>query len=196
MQLSIFYIFCKLYNFATFVELEIPLTMPIFTIRITWEEDDNVYRDFAIETGHSFFQLHEVLKSAFEFKEDQEASFYTSDDHWRQKMSISSRVEKNIKGAGILSMKKTPFSALVDKPDQKFVYIYDLEGKNWTFHIDMIAVKASQEKKMKSPELLKSVGVAPIKTRVGLFPKEAISEIEDQYDLEQSEMDEKGFSTE
>lgn len=170
--------------------------MPIFTIRISWEEDENIYRDIAVETGHSFFLLHEVIKAAFEFKEDQAASFFMSDEYWRQKMPISSLIEKNIKGAGILSMKKTPFSALVDKPDQKFVYIYDLEGKAWTFHISMIGVKQSEKNKMDRPELLKSEGVAPIKTRVGLFPKEAISEIEDQYDLDQSEMDEKGFSTE
>lgn len=170
--------------------------MPIFTIRITWEEDENTFRDFAVETGHSFFLLHEAIKTAFEFKDDQPASFFVSDDYWRQKMPISSLVEKNIKGAGVLSMKKTPFSALVDKPDQKFVYIYDLEGKQWTFHISMLGVKQSEKNKMEYPELLKSVGAAPIKTRVGLFPQESISEIEDQYDLDQSEMDEKGFSTE
>ncbi len=36
-------------------------------------------------------------------------------------------------------MVKTPVSALVEKPDEKFVYTYD-PAKKWTFLIELIGI--------------------------------------------------------
>lgn len=169
--------------------------MPIFTIRATWEEDDNIYRDLIVETGHSFYQLHEVLMQAFEFKDIKPSSFYLSDHFWREGRRISSEVEKNIKNAEALSMKRTPFSALISKPDEKFLYTYDESGKAWTFRLTLRTIKPSEEIMLEKPKISKGEGVAPSKTRAKSVEDEKLTEIDDQYDLNQTSLDEQGFST-
>ncbi len=169
--------------------------MPLFTIRATWEEDDNVFRDLIVETGHTFYQLHEVLMQAFEFKDVKSSSFYLSDHFWREGTRISSEVEKNIKNADALSMKRTPFSALITKPDERFIYIYNEVEKPWTFKVTLRTIKPSGDMNLEKPQISKSEGVAPNKTRAKDVEQEKISEIDDQYDLDQSSLDEQGFST-
>lgn len=171
--------------------------MPQFTFRVIWEEDDNIHRDIAIASGQTFEQVHVLLMEALGFKERKASSFYVSDDRWRLKMRISSEVEKNIKGAEALAMKRTPVSALISEPDQKFIYIFEEEGRAWTFQMSLLTIKAEVDEDMTTPRLLKSIGVNPIDTRAqvgNVEEKEAF--MEDQYDLDTSSLDEQGFSTE
>ena len=97
--------------------------MPLLRFRVYWEEDDQVYRDIEIQSGQSFLDLHQAINKAYEFDGKHSASFFESNDRWHRGREINSEVLVNKKDAPALSMTKTPVSALVAKPDQKFVYV-------------------------------------------------------------------------
>src|ERR1700744_2303387 len=113
--------------------------MPILKFRVYWEEDDNIYRDIVLKTGQNFQSFHEAILTAFEFDKKHSASFFQSNDKWLRGREISSEILVNKKDAPSLSMIKTPVSALVEKPDEKFVYTYD-PVKKWTFLIELIGI--------------------------------------------------------
>src|SRR5690606_20948235 len=134
--------------------------MPLLLFRVYWEEDDQIYRDVEVRSNHSFLDLHQVILKAYEFDGKHSASFYESNNRWQQGREINSEVMLNKKDAPALSMTKTPISALVTKPDQKFVYVYD-PAKQWTFLVELIGVEKEENPKRTYPFVLRKEGIAP-----------------------------------
>ncbi len=168
--------------------------MPLLKFRIYWEEDDNIYRDIVLKTGQTFFSFHEAILQAFEFDKKHPAAFFRSNDKWQRGLEISSEVMVNKKDAPALAMIKTPVSALVDKPDEKFVYTYD-PAKNWTFLIELIGVEKEEPTKLVYPACIKKEGIAPAQTGIKGLINERLVEIEEKYDLSRDDMAE-GFGDE
>jgi len=163
--------------------------MPILKFRVYWEDDDNIYRDIALKTGQSFQSFHEAILTAYEFDKKHSGSFFTSNDKWIRGREISSEVLVNKKEAPALSMIKTPVSALVGKPDEKFVYTYD-PVKKWTFLIELIGVEKEEDSKKEYPYCFKKEGVAPAQTGIKGLANERLVEIEEKYDLTSEDMSE------
>lgn len=163
--------------------------MPILKFRVYWEDDDNIYRDIALKTGQTFQSFHEVILTAFEFDKKHSASFFSSNDKWLRGREISSEVLVNKKDAPALAMIKTPVSALVEKPDEKFIYTYD-PVKKWTFLIELIGVEKDEDSKKEYPYCTKKEGVAPAQTGIKGLANERLMEIEEKYDLSSEEMSE------
>lgn len=168
--------------------------MPLLRFRVYWEEDDQVYRDIEIRTDQTFLDLHSAIIKAWEFDGKHAASFYESNDRWTKGREISSEVLVNKKDAPALSMTKTPVSALVAKPDQKFVYIYD-PAKNWTFLVELIGVSKDEDPKRNYPYLLRKEGVGPAQYGIKGVSGDKMMEVEEKYDLGADEMAE-GFGNE
>lgn len=168
--------------------------MPVLRFRVFWEEDDQVYRDVEIKTGQSFLELHKVINQSFEFDGKHPASFYESNERWQRGREINSEVMVNKKDAPALSMMRTPVSALVATPDQKFVYTYD-PVKNWTFQVTLIGVTAEEDPKRTYPFCFRKEGVAPAQYGIKGVNPDKLMEVEEKYDLGAEEMAE-GFSSE
>jgi hypothetical protein len=168
--------------------------MPLFKFRVYWEEDDNIYRDIALLTGQTFNDFHESILTAFEFDKKHAATFFISNDNWNRGRAISSEVLVNKKDAPALAMIKTPVSALVEKPNQKFVYVYD-PAKNWTFLIELIGLEKDGDPKKTYPLCLKKEGIAPAQTGIKGLSNERLLEVEEKYDLTKEDMSE-GFGNE
>lgn len=168
--------------------------MPILRFRVYWEEDDQIYRDIEILTGQTFMDLHQGITKAYEFDGKHPASFYESNDRWQRNREISSEVLVNKKDAPALSMIKTPISALVAKPDQKFIYVYD-PIKQWTFMVELIGVSKEENPKRTYPFTLRKEGIAPAQYGIKGVAPDKLMEIEEKYDLGAEEMAE-GFSNE
>lgn len=168
--------------------------MPLLKFRVYWEDDDNIYRDIVLKTGQSFHTFHEAILTAFEFDKKHKASFFSSNDNWHRGREISSDVLVNKKDAPALSMIKTPVSALVEKPDEKFVYTYD-PAKKWTFLVELIGVDRDEDSKKEYPLCIKKEGVAPAQTGIKGLANERLLEIEEKYDLSKEDMSE-GFGNE
>lgn len=168
--------------------------MPLFKFRVYWEEDDNIYRDIVLKTGQTFDAFHKTILTAFEFDNKHKASFFSSNDNWIRGREISSDVLVNKKDAPALAMIKTPVSALVEKPDEKFVYTYD-PVKKWTFLIELIGIEKDEDSKKEYPLCVKKEGVAPAQTGIKGLANERLVEIEEKYDLSKEDMSE-GYGAE
>lgn len=168
--------------------------MPLFRFRVYWEDDDQIYRDVEIRPSQTFLEFHKVILQAYEFDGKHSASFFESNDRWQRGREINSEVMVNKKDAPALSMMRTPVSAIVAKPDQKFVYVYD-PAKNWNFLVELIGISKDEDPKRTYPFVLRKEGVAPAQYGIKGVSAEKLMEIEEQYDLGADEMAE-GFGNE
>ena len=168
--------------------------MPLLRFRVYWEEDDQIYRDIEVLTGQTFLQFHEAIAKAYEFDGKHTAVFYESNDRWERERAFASDVLVNKKDAPALSMTKTPVSALVTNPSQKFVYVYD-PAKQWTFLVELIGVSKDENPRKVYPLLIRKEGIAPAQYGVKGLPENKMVEVEEKYDLGAEEMAE-GFGSE
>jgi len=168
--------------------------MAILRFRVFWEDDDQTYRDIEIMGNQTFMDLHNAIVKAYEFDGKHPASFYESNDKWVRGREISSEVLVNKKDAPALSMLKTPVSALIALPDQKFVYVYD-PVKKWTFMAELTGVSKTETPKRTYPFVLRKEGIAPAQYGIKGVSPDKIMEIEEKYDLGAEEMAE-GFGSE
>lgn len=168
--------------------------MTILRFRVFWEDDDQTYRDIELLGNQTFLDFHKTIIQAFEFDGKHSASFYESNDKWAYGRELNSEVLVNKKDAPALSMLKTPVSALVSLPDQKFMYVYD-PAKKWTFQVELIGVAKEETPKRVYPFVLRKEGIAPAQYGIKGVNPDKIMEIEEKYDLGAEEMAE-GFGNE
>ncbi|MES2702893.1 MAG: hypothetical protein V4649_09655 [Bacteroidota bacterium] len=168
--------------------------MTVLRFRIYWEDDDQTYRDIELLGNQTFLDFHNAINKAFEFDGKHPGSFYESNDKWIYGRQISSEVLVNKKDAPALSMLKTPVSALIALPDQKFMYVYD-PVKKWTFMVELTSVSKEEVYKRVYPFLLRKEGIAPAQYGIKGVNPDKIMEIEEKYDLGAEEMAE-GFGNE
>lgn len=169
-------------------------SMALLRFRVYWEDDDQIYRDIEIKGSQTFLELHHGILKAFEFDSKHAASFFESNERWQRNREISSEVLVNKKDAPALSMTKTPVSALVSLPDQKFVYVYD-RIKHWTFLVELIGVSKDIDPKRTYPFMVRKEGVAPGQYGIKGVNVDKLLEIEEKYDLGADDMAE-GFGNE
>jgi len=156
--------------------------MSLIKFRISWEEDDASFRDMEILSAQSVYELHEGIKKHFQLPADMEASIYVSDDRWIRGREISSTVEKNLRDAPALSMKKTAVGALMLNPDQKFVY-QCVHAKAWVFLLDTLTLLPDPGVLREYPICVKSEGISPSQLVLIQTEKDRVVEIEERYDL-------------
>ena len=168
--------------------------MTILRFRVYWEDDDQTYRDIEILGSQTFLDFHKAILQAFEFDGKHSASFYESNDKWIYGREFNSEVLVNKKDAPALSMMKTPVSALISLPDQKFMYVYD-PAKKWTFQVELIGVAKEETPRRVYPFVLRKEGIAPAQYGIKGVNPDKIMEIEEKYDLGAEEMAE-GFGNE
>jgi hypothetical protein len=166
--------------------------MSIIKFRVSWNQDDSTFRDIEILSGQTFDDLHQCIKRELLMPADMESIIYVSDENWNKGRQISSRVEKNLRDAIALSMKKTPIGALIVDPHQKFIYECE-HPKAWLFYIDLITLMEETAVTHVYPRCIKGEGVSP--SQFGILPikKDSVVEIEERYDLAN---DEEGFGDE
>jgi hypothetical protein len=167
--------------------------MPLLKFRVYWEEDDLIYRDIELVSSQNFLDLHLAILKAYDFDTKHSALFFESNDKWARFRVLSSEVLSNKKDAPALSMVKTPVSALVAVPDQKFIYEYDPE-KKWTFLVELIGVSNEVDDMKIYPLCSRKEGMAPSQYKLG-GGTGLLMEIEEKYDLGADEMAE-GYGNE
>ncbi len=166
--------------------------MSLIKFRTSWRDDDTIYRDIEILSGSTYFELHTTIKQAWQFPADMEASMYVSNNQWKKERQIDSTVEKNLRDAAALSMKKTPIGALVVDPHQKFLYEC-VHPKAWVLLIELLTLDEEPMRIDLYPRCSRTEGISP--TQLGVVPtqKDSVMEIEERYDLHK---DEEGFGDE
>ena len=110
----------------------------IFRIRVILDSNDDVLRDIEILANNTFEDLHKAIINCFDLRGNEMASFYLSDEKWKQNEEIilDSFLEDNSQ----MLMKETQLSSIVSESQKKFIYIYDFLNL-WTFYIDIFEIK-------------------------------------------------------
>ncbi len=156
--------------------------MPLLKFNLRWDDDINVERDIEILHSQTFHDFHEIIKKSFVFPPKMEAILYVSDDTWRKGQAVSSLVEKNIRGAAALSMKKTPIGALLGEQNQKFVYKGE-HKKKWGLNIELVSMSSDPLETSIFPRCIREEGVSPATFGNQGKEQDAIAEIEEKFDL-------------
>jgi hypothetical protein len=165
--------------------------MSIFKFVVSWQEDDSVQRDIEILSSQTYYELHTAIKTYFLLPEAMEASIFVSDDEWKAGKEISSIVEKNLRDAPSLSMKRTPLGALINEPHQKHLYVCD-HVKSWIFQLELIKILPEKNLAALYPVQTRSEGISPTQLGVKLKEKDAIMDIVEKFDLTSND----GFGSE
>lgn len=128
--------------------------MAVYRFRVTFEDNEEVYREIEIKSTQNFEDFHNVIMQSIGFDNAHDASFFISDDYWRKGEEIRLK-----KAEGMRQMNKCKIALLIDDPHQKFVYIYDPKT-HWTFLVELLKI-VEDDAKASYPKVARSAGDAP-----------------------------------
>ena len=141
--------------------------MAVYRFRITFEDNEEVYREIEIKSTQNFEDFHNSIIQSIGFDNLHDASFFISDDLWRKGDEIGLRplgedeVERRKRREEPIKkqMNKCKLASMIDDPHQKFVYVYDLKA-GWTFTVELVKILLDDPKGI-FPKCTKSAGEAP-----------------------------------
>mgnify|MGYP000085453266 CR=1 FL=1 len=104
----------------------------IYRIRIILDIKDDVLRDLEIKSNSSFEDLHYAIVKAFNLDGNEMASFYLSDENWKQgeEITLESFGQEKVMKNCILNSEISDFQT-------NFIYVYDFL-KLWTFFVEVV----------------------------------------------------------
>ena len=105
----------------------------IYKFRAILDNEEDIFRDIAIEAKDSLEDLHNALVNAFGFDGSEVGAFYTCGDDWawHEEDGIPMFDTGDIPGE-IKTMAEYKLDDLVHEQNTKLVYVYDLFSM-WTF---------------------------------------------------------------
>lgn len=109
-----------------------------FRVLIDTLEEQNAFRDIAIDSSFTFDKLHEAINEAFDFKGDQVASFYLSNEDWDKGQEIG-LMDMTGESDDFVEMESTPIAEKVDLVNQKLLYVYDFLSM-WCFFVELVEI--------------------------------------------------------
>lgn len=136
--------------------------MPGLKFRVLLDSDhkDEVFRDIVLSDENNFESFYKAIMNAFDFKGDQMASFYVSNDEWDKGHEINlmdMSYDDDALDAPANVMSKAILKDFVDEPDQKFILVYDFM-RMWIFLIELIGY---EEENTSEARMVLEVGNAP-----------------------------------
>ena len=147
-----------------------------FRILLDTKINEEIFHDILISDEEDFETFFQTIIKSFEFKGDQMASFYVSNETWDKGEEISLLDLSEGEESQVQIMKDTKVRDHLSDPDQKFILVYDFL-KMWIFLIELIGV---QEDTPDAPQLVLSVGTNP---------KEDSKELSDDFQMISESMD-------
>ena len=157
-----------------------------FRVLLDSKQKEEVFCDILLSLDDNFESFFNAIVKAYDFKGDQMASFYASNENWDKGEEVSLMDVSFGEEGEQKIMASTTIRDLVQEPEQKFILVYDFL-KMWIFLIECIGL---QEETPKAPSLVLSVGEKP---------KEDSKELDEEFQMPaeaegQEEEDEFGFN--
>jgi hypothetical protein len=161
--------------------------MAVLKFRVSWEEDDAIYRDVLVKHTQNFQDLHFIILKAFEFDQKHDATFYRSNDTWQRGREISKEVYDRAYKVAPLLMEETIIGSEIIDTNQHFIYEYDFV-KSWSFLIQLIQVvkNADADMALEYPLVSRIEGVGPMQYGTKGLLGEKFADIEEKYDLNEA----------
>ncbi len=131
-----------------------------FRVLLDSKNKNEVFRDILISDSDNFESFYKAILSAYDFTEDQMASFYISNHNWDKGFEISlfdmsfgeddSQILPGI-------MKESIVRDFIQDPDQKMILVHDFL-RMWMFLVELIGI---EEEEPSVPKTVLSIGNAP-----------------------------------
>lgn len=136
--------------------------MPGLKFRVLLDSEDKteIFRDILIADGNDFESFYRAILSAYDFSQDQMASFYMSNHNWDKgheislfDMSFGEDDSQILPGV----MHNSIIREFIQDPNQRIILVHDFM-RMWIFLIELIGI---EEKMPETPEIVLSVGESP-----------------------------------
>jgi len=121
--------------------------MNIYKFRVILDTNEDVFRDIEIGTESTFEEFHEAILHAFDFKGEEMASFYMSDEDWEKgqeitllEMGADMGIKMDDQESIAFVMKEVKLKDLVKLPSEKILYVFDFM-RMWCFYIELMSHK-------------------------------------------------------
>jgi len=154
--------------------------MPLYTFRVTFEEDENIFRDVQIKPAQSVNTLNRAIVLAYRIKNEYTPSLFISNDGWKKVsqlsgVSMDGIVLPEVKDDSIPPKKKDATPAeptkkapdtsqklfdIINDPHQKLIAEYE-GATTSTFLIELLSINVTEDKSSVYPLCSKSVGPSP-----------------------------------
>ena len=180
--------------------------MAIYRFKVSFEDYDNIERDFDIKSNQTFEDLHRAIHQSTGYNAELSSSFYVSSDQWIKNEEIAFLPNQRKINNGVIIMENSKLSSFIDDPHQKFYYTYNFD-RPFDFHVELVKILLNEEAGKTYPCVSRSQGEVPKMAGTGIihpiaaevsddfdFLNELDFQPEDAEDLEQ--MSEMGINTE
>lgn len=97
----------------------------VYRFTIISDEVDDFVREIKIDSEATFFDLHEAILNAANYKNDQLTSFFICDDDWEKEKEITLEDMGSSSEDDSWIMKETRLSDLIEDEKQKLLYVFD-----------------------------------------------------------------------
>ena len=132
-----------------------------FRVLLDSKENNEIFRDIIIGDNENFETLYKLILNAYNFSEQQMASFYMSNDNWDKgheisliDMSLGEDAQQILPGV----MSSSILADFMTESDQKIILVHDFL-RMWIFLIELIETSDDAPAK---PNILLCVGDAPL----------------------------------
>ncbi|MEH6407727.1 MAG: hypothetical protein V7767_10620 [Leeuwenhoekiella sp.] len=107
----------------------------IYRFRVILDTEEDIFRDIEIQQDATLEDFHNSITQSFGFDGLEMASFYTSDDEWRQDEEIA-LFDMGESENPVRVMRETRIDEIVSKVQTRLIYVYDFLSL-WTFFIEL-----------------------------------------------------------
>ncbi len=133
--------------------------MSVLSIRVIAEQDTEVFRDVEVKADNTFLELHETIKDAYDFNDNELGSFYLSDAEWNkgQEIVLEDLGEGDEKP---FLMEDSKISDHIEDLGDRMFYVYDFLFCK-TFFLEVINKKEDENEMLEYPVCVRKVGETP-----------------------------------
>lgn len=125
-------------------------------IRVVIDHEEDIFRDFDVPDSESFEAFHKAILNAYNFPNDQMASFYLSNDNWDKGEEIP-LFDMSERTNPMATMASLTLGDRVHQERQKLIYVYDF-FLMWCFFVEVVEIDPTHSEEI---TLTNSFGEAP-----------------------------------
>ena len=161
-----------------------------FRVLLDSKDKNEIFRDILISDSDNFESFYRAILKAYDFSEEQMASFYISNHNWDKGFEISlfdmtfGESEDQILPA---VMNTSIIREYIQDPDQKMILVHDFL-RMWMFLVELIGVESETPE---VPKTVLSIGDAPSEDSKSQGDEEL--QFETESEMGDEEEDEFGF---
>lgn len=167
----------------------------IYRFRVILDAQEDIFRDIEIEQDATLEDFHNCITQSFGFDGMEVASFFTSDEEWRQQEEIPLFDMEETEDP-VRTMQYTLVEDVVSRQEPRLIYVYDFLNL-WSFFVELGDI-IDPEEGASYPNLLYSHGQIPAEAPPADFsgdedPEEDEFGLNDEDDFDIGDLDDLNF---